>query len=310
LKASEASSPARSADAPRPSPSRPRTPRRFALSGPSVQLDPRTHAVRKDVADIALADRVFAPHYAKPLVHACLFAAVPMRSAPSYQADAVSELLRGEAFAVVDCAGDWEWGYSQHDNYVGYVPIGAIGPYVAPTHVVSSPAALIFEDRGIKTPVFERLPMGARVTVIGTEGSFHQVDTGFIHDRHLSPIDQPEPDFVTVAARLTGVPYRWGGRSGDGIDCSGLVQTALAFAGIAAPRDSDQQQALGTAIDADEPLRRGDLIFLPGHVGMMADETHLLHANAFWMRVVTEPLADVLARQAGGQGIIARRRIA
>jgi cell wall-associated NlpC family hydrolase len=252
---------------------------------------------------------VFAPHYAKPLLHGCLATTMPMRAAASQDATAVSELLRGEGFAVVDASGAWAWGYSLHDGYVGYVPVDAIGPYVAPTHIVSSPAALIFADSSIKATVIERLPMGACVQVTGTDGAFHQIDGGFVHDRHLAPIDQVEPDHVAIAARLTGVPYRWGGRSGDGIDCSGLVQLALGFAGIPAPRDSDQQQSLGSAIAADDPLRRGDLVFLPGHVGIMADETHLLHANAFWMRVVTEPLADVLARQPESKGITALRRL-
>lgn len=260
------------------------------------------------MADIALADRVFAPHYAKPLMHGCLGATVPMRSAASHDATAVSELLRGEGFAVVDASGDWAWGYSVHDNYVGYVPVAAIGPLVAATHIVSSPAALVFAGASIKAPVVERLPMGARLAVAASESAFHQVENGFVHDRHLSPLDRIESDHVAIAARLTGVPYRWGGRSGDGIDCSGLVQLALAFAGIAAPRDSDQQQALGAPIERHE-LRRGDFVFLPGHVGIMADEIHLLHANAFWMRVVTEPLADVLARQPEGHGITALRRL-
>jgi cell wall-associated NlpC family hydrolase len=178
-----------------------------------------------------------------------------------------------------------------------------------PSHIVAAPAALIFADRSIKAPVVERLPMGVRVVVTGDDGDFLATSTGFIHHRHLAAIDAIEPDFVAVAARLTGTPYRWGGRSGDGIDCSGLVQLALAFAGIEAPRDSDQQQSLGEAIATGQPLRRGDLVFLPGHVGIMADDTHLLHANAFWMCVVTEPLADVLARQPEGGGITALRRL-
>lgn len=261
------------------------------------------------MADIALADRVFAPHYAKPLLHGCLAGGVAMRAAPSRDSIAVSELLRGEGFAVVDASGEWAWGYSIHDGYVGYVPVDAIGPFAAPTHIISSPAALVFASASIKAPVVERLPMGARLTVTASEGAFHRIEGGFVHDRHLSPLDKAEPDHVAVAARLVGVPYRWGGRSGDGIDCSGLVQLALAFAALPCPRDSDQQQSLGRAIAEGEPLRRGDLVFLPGHVGIMADETHLLHANAFWMRVVTEPLADVVARQPEGGGITALRRI-
>ena len=266
--------------------------------------------MRRDVADVGLVDRVFAQHYALPLDHGCMAGTVAIRSSPSNDAAAVSELLRGETFAAVDCSGAWAWGYGRHDGYVGYVPVAALGPPTVTTHVVSVPAALVFTGPSIKAPVAGRLPMGARLAVDGIEGDFLRTPEGFAHKRHLVAAGEVAEDFVTVAERLGGVPYRWGGRSGDGIDCSGLVQLALAFAGIAAPRDSDQQRAtLGTPLAEHAVARRGDLIFLPGHVGIMADSVTLLHANAWWMAVAREPLADVLARQPEGADIIARRRM-
>jgi cell wall-associated NlpC family hydrolase len=83
------------------------------------------------------------------------------------------------------------------------------------------------------------------------------------------------------------------------------------MAGIVAPRDSDQQQALGATLDADAPLRRGDLLFFPGHVGLMVDAETMIHANAHWMAVTTEPLAAVIARLAATQPepVLARRRL-
>ena len=62
----------------------------------------------------------------------------------------------------------------------------------------------------------------------------------------------------------------------------------------------------------ETPLQRGDLVFFSGHVGIMTDARTLLHANAYWMAVVEEPLADVVSRlaDAHAQPIIARRRIA
>ena len=232
-----------------------------------------------------------------------------MRAAPSHDAIAVSELLRGECFAVVDASGDWAWGFSAHDGYVGYVPLDALGATCAASHIVASSAALLFSGPDIKAPVRERLPMGARVAVIADDETFLAIDGGgFLHRRHVVALDAIA-DHVEVAERLTGVPYRWGGRSGDGIDCSGLVQLALGFAGIAAPRDSDQQAELGIPVAEGAPLQRGDLVFLPGHVGIMASPTELLHANAHWMRVAAEPLADVLARQPEGRGITAIRRV-
>ena len=93
--------------------------------------------------------------------------------------------------------------------------------------------------------------------------------------RHLVESGWREPDYVAVAERFLETPYLWGGRTSEGIDCSGLVQTALAAAGVASPRDSDMQEAgLGEPIAIDDPrttLERGDLVFWKGHVGIMRD---------------------------------------
>ncbi|USI72099.1 C40 family peptidase [Sphingomonas morindae] len=264
--------------------------------------------MRRDVADVALADHVFAPHYALPLDHGCREPRVTMRAAPGSDAAAVSELLLGERFAVVDAGGDWMWGFSRHDHYVGYVPAAALGAVIEPTHRVTALAALLFAAADIKSPVRARLPIGAQLAGV-EEGDFLRVDQGFVHRRHVAPIDRVETDPVAVALRLVGTPYRWGGRSGDGIDCSGLVQLAFAACGQAVPRDSDQQRAaIGRALEADEPAARGDLIFFPGHVGLMADPDHMVHANAHWMATLCEPLADICARLPAGASIIARRR--
>ena len=149
--------------------------------------------------------------------------------------------------------------------------------------------------------------------VTGEQGDWRQIDGGgWVHARHLAAIADKAPDFVTVAERFVGTPYLWGGRTSIGIDCSGLVQLALLAAGIHCPRDSDQQaEALGALVSADGTgftFRRGDLVFFPGHVGMMTDTVTLLHANAYHMQVVAEPLADVVMR-AGAKGISAVKRL-
>lgn len=58
-------------------------------------------------------------------------------------------------------------------------------------------------------------------------------------------------------------------------------------------------------------FRRGDLVFFPGHVGIMLDATRLIHATAHAMAVVVEPLAQVVTRTepAAGGGILAVRRL-
>ena len=141
---------------------------------------------------------------------------------------------------------------------------------------------------------------------------------GWIFAGHLAPLDMLEPDFVATALRLLGTPYLWGGRTSLGLDCSALVQLALALAGIPAPRDSDMQRgevgiSLGP-VPADGggvAFRRGDIVFFPGHVGIMLDGERLVHATAFVMQVTIEPLAAVISRTdpTRGGGLLAVRRL-
>lgn len=103
-----------------------RTDERFRLTGPSLTLDPHIHAYRKDIADIALAGQIFAPHYARPLLRTCGPQAAPIRAMPAAEADAVAALAPGDAFAVLEYAGGWAWGYAQAGHHVGYVEAAAL----------------------------------------------------------------------------------------------------------------------------------------------------------------------------------------
>jgi cell wall-associated NlpC family hydrolase len=286
-------------------------PEGFRLEGPSRRPDPRTHAYRPDIADITLAGVLFAPHYARAENCRCIADAATLRPQPSPDAPAISQLVHGEGFALIDKAGGWAWGRCLHDDYVGYLRADALGPMQAPTHRVTAQLALVFANPDIKAPVLKALAIGAQIA--GTEeDGYLRIDEGYIHARHVAPLSAVAADPVAVAERMLGAPYRWGGRGAEGVDCSGLIQRALELAGIDAPRDSDMQRdQLGEALPDGAPLRRGDLVFFPGHVGFMLDEAQLLHANAYWMSTVIEPLADVVARlkPTHAQPITARKRI-
>ncbi len=97
----------------------------FTLEGHSIALDPRIHAVRGDLADVTLADRLFAPHYAEALERRCAVPFAALRDKPG--GAQTSELLAGEAFMLLDISGGWAWGYCAHDHYVGYLEARVLG---------------------------------------------------------------------------------------------------------------------------------------------------------------------------------------
>jgi murein DD-endopeptidase len=97
------------------------------------------------------------------------------------------------------------------------------------------------------------------------------------------------------ARGLIGKPYKYGGNSPAGFDCSGLVQYSYALAGLAVPRTTDLQRQSSVAIDS-QSLRAGDLIFFDqegkksSHVGIYIGDARFVHAPSSGKRVRVDSL--------------------
>jgi hypothetical protein len=285
----------------------------------SAPPDPRRTPARPDLAAARLIGQVEAERFAEGVRMQVIAPSAPVRRAPRFDAPLDTEALRGETVIAYEISPEgWAWIECERDGYVGYMPSEALrGSVVEPTHRVRVLRTPLYPGPGIKLPPLDALPLGARVVVARGEGDFRVLDDGaFVFARHLAPIDQASADFVAEAERLIGVTYLWGGRTTAGLDCSALIQNSMELAGMAAPRDSDMQEAeLGTPLNLAPDLsglHRGDLVFWKGHVGVMRDAAELLHANGHHMEVVSEPLSDAVERIAskGGGTITSARRLA
>ena len=263
--------------------------------------DPRLLPFRGDLAAETLRWRVRAARYAPGVRRAVCAGAVSVRKAHEVGAEQVNQALRGEGFVQYDEQEGWAWGQLEADQYVGWVRADDLGEPVAATHRVSALRTFVYERPDMKSRVLQAVSMNARLALGAADGNVLKVQgEGWVFARHVGPVAELEQDFVAVAERFVGSPYLWGGRESAGIDCSGLVQVSLQATGAHPLRDSDmQEQTLGEAIEpaADYAnLRRGDLVFWRGHVGIMSDAKSLLHASARDMKVEIEPLAEAVAR--------------
>ena len=265
-------------------------------------LDRRLNAYRADLAEKSLEGQVDALRFVEGTPARINVPNAAMRPKPSLDSGIDTELLYGEPVSVLDCAEGWAWVKSGVDAYVGYVEETALaeaGP--SPTHWVTAPRTYIYSEPDMKRPVVKQLAMGSRITVTGeaeTRGTTYLlVDGGAVIARHVGIVDVPvSDDYVSVAQRFLETPYLWGGRSGFGLDCSGLVQLCMMMTGKAVLRDTDMQRAsIGHEIEKQD-LKRGDLVFWKGHVAMMQDAEVMIHSNGFTMDVARESLADAISR--------------
>jgi cell wall-associated NlpC family hydrolase len=266
-------------------------------------LDRRITPARADLAAAYLKGEVEAEHFAEGEKLMSLRGHNPMRAAPDSHAEQQTELLCGEGFTVYEQKNGWAWGQIASDGYVGYVHVLSLCPHVEATHRVRALSTPLLTRPNVEAASLGALPMNAVVRLEQECGDFFQTNAGYVTYRHLAPQGEFATDFVSVAERFLGVPYVWGGKTVAGLDCSGLIQTALQAAGISAPRDTDMmEKALGLPIydaqrgDVAPEARRGDIVFWKGHMGVMLDATRLLHANAFHMEVFIEPLEEAVRR--------------
>lgn len=268
----------------------------------SESLDPRLTPARRDLAASYLQGRVVAARFTPGTPRVIVAEAANLRRHPRPDAPVETQALHGETVTLYDESEGWGWVQLAADGYTGYIAMHELGFDMSrATHVVAVNRTFVYPAADLKQPIMSALPLGARVAISEAGTPFARLAAGgFVFMAHLAAVGVHESDFVTIAERLCFSPYLWGGKTSQGIDCSGLVQLALSRAGQAVPRDTDlQQNTVGTAIPVQPELgglRRGDLVFWRGHVGIMCDNTHLLHANAHHMAVAREPLAIAAAR--------------
>jgi len=233
-----------------------------------------------------------------------------LNAGPEADAGLSSQLLFGDQVVILQRQGAKARVRNNRDGYVGWVERTALstGDF-RPTHRVTASRTFLYPGPDLKLPRTGYRSMGSLIEVTGkaqTRGTSYALlaDDTAVVSQHIAPIAAAADDFVAVAERLIATPYLWGGNTGFGIDCSGLVQLSMLLAGEVVLRDSDMQAAtIGSPIAIDEnwkKIERGDLIFWRGHVaicqGSINGAPHIIHANAHTMDVTSEPVEQAVQR--------------
>jgi len=220
----------------------------------------------------------------------CPLSVVSIRSSASHKSELVSQLLFGELFEVMERKGrQWLKVRCQSDNCVGWIAADQAKP-VTPSefaayreqfaYSLELVQAVMGEDHFLPVTLGARLPNfdGLRFQLGEARFTFSG-QAVFPED-----IDQGAGFVLKIARRYLRAPFLWGGRSPLGIDSSGLVQVVYQMAGIAMPREPQQQVMVGTTVDFVEQARPGDLAFFENrngritHAGIILPKGQLIHA--------------------------------
>jgi cell wall-associated NlpC family hydrolase len=271
-----------------------------------AELDARLNAYRPDLADVRLRGTVEAKRFVAGEPMQITVPVADMRREPRPDSAVDTQVLSGETVDVFEEREGWCWAQAHADRYVGYVADTALTRRISDaTHVVTASRTFLYPGPDMKLPIESSLSIGSHLDIVGevaTRGTqYLQLASGAaVIASHVAPIGARGNDPVAVAEQLLGTPYLWGGRSGHGIDCSGLVQLAFAMCGIKLQRDTIMlERTAGRAIfpeKGDGYLQRNDLVFWKGHVAMICDQKTIIHASGHAMAVVHEQYTEAMGR--------------
>jgi gamma-D-glutamyl-L-lysine dipeptidyl-peptidase len=215
---------------------------------------------------------------------------------PTFGMPLSSELCYGTELEILEEQGRWVFA-RQRDGYLGWVYKSYLTEKMpaSATHLVLTSSYGLRAQPDRESQVVTRVMSGTGVCVEETQGEWAKVvahKTGWMPISFLRPVtalprtlEEKRTALREDSARMMGVPYLWGGTSGNGIDCSGFVRLLHRWIGLDIPRDADMQYAAAKPVEP--PFEAGDLLFFAEsgsdrkitHVGMSLGGWKMIHAS-------------------------------
>ena len=168
-----------------------------------------------------------------------------MRLNPTELSPLETECLFGETVEILDEHLDWVYCKLMTDNYCGWIKRKSLGDLKKTTHRVLNKRSFIYKEKNEKSNTYFYLPMGSKLAIEKIKSGWAEtyfilgkkLEIGFVPSKHIVINEHKVKDWVEVAQKLEGTPYKWGGRDTIGLDCSALLQLSYQTYGETLPRN-------------------------------------------------------------------------
>lgn len=218
----------------------------------------------------------------------------PLMTNPSENSSIETECLFGEKVNILKEYKYWSYCKCEIDNYKGYLNNSHLSKIYSNPKTISKKITLLFEKPDIKSKIIGNLFLNSKVLVKEDKGEWLEIfitslTTAFIFKDHTKIIKNTQIKWISLLKTFLDSPYKWGGKTVLGIDCSGLTQTSLQPFNIFIPRNSNQQLVFKSPYIKDvKEIERGCLIFWKNHVAISISNNKIIHSNAKTMSVCIE----------------------
>ena len=220
------------------------------------------------------------------------FPAAPLYKEP-YDTELDDEAWYGQRAEITDDMGEFcrvrmEYGYQSciRRRYL------ADKKYRNAPMTVVFPFADVKTEPSIKSARLLTLPRGAQVEPVGEKDGWMHIKLiddreGYVFSKTVKPQKVTLPQegelrqsIVNTAMDYLGVPYRWGGRTPAGVDCSGFCHSVYLINGIAIYRNASIRPEYPVRSVSIEKAEAGDLLYFPGHIALYLGDGRYIHAAA------------------------------
>ena len=185
-----------------------------------------------------------------------------------------SQLIYGEKFQILNKKKGWLKIKTSYDKYTGFIKKRKFMKNIKITHKISSLFARIYSKPKNKFILSTKLPFCSLISVTEKKKEFYKFENYWIKKKDVVPISYKQRLFKNIII-FKDIPYKWGGKTYKGIDCSALVQIFFKFNNQYCPRDTKDQIKY---FKKPKNIKKNAIIFWKGHVAVCLSKTRLIHA--------------------------------